>query len=43
MVKNGTMGFFSDKKMKKIILFEFNRTIDSGESCFQDMWKVVEK
>ena len=29
--------------MEKIILLEFKRTSDCGESYFQDMWKVAEK
>ncbi len=32
-----------NKKMKKIILLEFERTSDLRESYFQDMWKVAEK
>jgi len=29
--------------MKKIVLLEFKRTNDVGESYFRDMWKKVEK
>ncbi len=36
-------GWVINRKMKKIILLEFKRTIDVGESYFQDMWKVAEK
>ena len=32
-----------NRKTKKIILLEFKRTSDCGESYFQDMWKVAEK
>jgi hypothetical protein len=36
-------GWVMNRKMKKIILLEFKRTSDAGESYFQDMWKVAEK
>ena len=32
-----------DRRMKKILLLEFKRTVDSSESYYQDMWKVKEK
>jgi hypothetical protein len=32
-----------NRKMKKIILLEFERTSDLRESYFQDMCKVAEK
>ena len=32
-----------NKKTKKIMLLEFKRTSDCGESYFKDMWKVAEK
>ncbi len=32
-----------NRKTKKIILLEFKRTIDYGESYFKDMWGVAEK
>ena len=32
-----------NKKTKKIMLLEFKRTSDCGESYFKDMWMVVEK
>ena len=32
-----------NRKTKKIILLEFKRTYDYGESYFKDMWKVAEK
>ena len=31
-----------NKKLKKIMLLEFKRTADCGESYFKDMWKVAE-
>jgi hypothetical protein len=31
-----------NRKTKKIILLEFKRTSDCGESYFKDMWKVTE-
>ena len=31
-----------NKKTKRIILLEFKRTSDCGESYFKDMWKVAE-
>ncbi len=38
-----TDGWVINRKMKKILLLEFEWTNDSGESYFQDMWKIVEK
>ncbi len=32
-----------NRKTKKIILLEFKRTSDFGESYFKDMWRVAEK
>ena len=32
-----------NRKMKKIILFEFKRAADSSESYYQDVWKVAER
>ena len=32
-----------NRKTKKIILLEFKRTSDYGESYFKDMWRVAEK
>ncbi len=32
-----------NRKTKKIILLEFKRTSDCGESYFKDMWRVAEK
>jgi hypothetical protein len=32
-----------NRKMKKIVLLEFKRTSDYGESYFKDMWGVAEK
>ena len=32
-----------NEKTKKIILLEFKRTSDYGESYFKDMWRVAEK
>jgi hypothetical protein len=32
-----------NRKTKKIILLEFKRTSDCGESYFKDMWRVEEK
>ena len=32
-----------NRKTKKIILLEFKKTSDCGESYFKDMWKVAEK
>ena len=32
-----------NRKTKKIILLEFRRTSDYGESYFKDMWRVAEK
>jgi hypothetical protein len=36
-------GWQINSKTKRIILFEFKRTSDSGECYFQDMWKVSDK
>jgi hypothetical protein len=36
-------GCVINRKTKKIILLEFKRTSDCGESYFKEMWKVVEK
>ena len=36
-------GWVINRKTKKIILLEFKRTIDYGESYFKDMWGVAEK
>ena len=36
-------GWVINRKKKKIILLEFKRTSDYGESYFKDMWRVVEK
>jgi len=35
-------GWVVNKKLKKIMLLEFKRTSDCGESYFKDMWKVAE-
>ncbi len=32
-----------NRKTKKIVLFEFKRTSDCGESYYEDMWKVADK
>ena len=32
-----------NRKTKKIVLLEFKRTSDYGESYFQDMWRVAEQ
>jgi hypothetical protein len=32
-----------NRKLKKIVLLEFKRTSDYGESDFKDMWGVTEK
>ena len=32
-----------NRKLKKIVLLEFKRTSDYGESYFKDMWGVAEK
>ncbi len=32
-----------NRKTKKIILLEFKRTTDCGESYFKDEWRVTEK
>jgi hypothetical protein len=36
-------GWVINEKTKKIILLEFKRTSDYGESYFKDMWRVAEK
>jgi hypothetical protein len=36
-------GWVINRKMKKIILLEFKRTSDCGESYFKNMWRVTEK
>jgi hypothetical protein len=36
-------GWVINRKTKKIILLEFKRTSDCGESYFKDMWRVAEK
>ncbi len=36
-------GWVINRKTKKIILLEFKRTSDYGESYFKDMWRVAEK
>ena len=36
-------GWVINRKTKKIILLEFKRTSDYGESYFKDMWGVAEK
>ena len=32
-----------EKSLKKIMLLEFKRTSDCGESYYQDMWRVADK
>ena len=32
-----------NRKTKKIVLLEFKRTSDCGESYYEDMWKVTDK
>ncbi len=39
---NRTDGWVINRKTKKIILLEFKRTSDCGESYFKDMWRVTE-
>jgi hypothetical protein len=34
-------GWVINRKTKKIVLLEFKRTSDCGESYFQDMWRVA--
>ena len=34
-------GWVINRKTKKIILLEFKRTSDYGESYFKDMWRVA--
>ncbi len=36
-------GWVINRKTKKIILLEFKRTSDYGDSYFKDMWEVSEK
>jgi hypothetical protein len=36
-------GWVINRKTKKIILLEFNRTSDCGETYFKDIWRVAEK
>jgi hypothetical protein len=38
-----TDGWLINRKLKKIVLLEFKRTSDYGESYFKDMWRVAEK
>jgi hypothetical protein len=35
-------GWVINRKTKKIILLEFKRTSDCGESYYEDMWKVAD-
>jgi hypothetical protein len=37
-----TDGWVINRKTKKIILLEFKRTTDCGESYFKDVWRVAE-
>ncbi len=36
-------GWVINRETKKMMLFEFKRTSDCGESYFQDMWRVAEE
>jgi hypothetical protein len=36
-------GWVMNRKTKKIVLLEFKRTSDCGESYYEDMWKVEDK
>ena len=36
-------GWVINRKTKKIVLLEFKRTSDCGESYYKDMWKVADK
>ena len=36
-------GWVINRKTKKIVLLEFKRTSDCGESYYQDMWRVADK
>ena len=36
-------GWVINRKTKKIVLLEFKRTSDCGESYYQDMWRVAEQ
>ena len=36
-------GWVINSKTKKIVLLEFKRTSDCGESYYEDMWKVADK
>jgi hypothetical protein len=38
-----TDGWVINRKTKKIVLFEFKRTSDCGESYYEDMWRVADK
>ena len=40
---NRSDGWVINRTTKKIILLEFKRTSDYGESYFKDMWRVAEK
>ncbi len=33
----------TNRKTKKIVLIEFKRVSDCGESYYKDMWKVADK
>jgi hypothetical protein len=36
-------GWVIKRKTKKIVLLEFKRTSDCGESYYEDMWRVPEQ
>ena len=36
-------GWVIKRKTKKIVLLEFKRTSDCGESYYEDMWRVADK
>jgi hypothetical protein len=36
-------GWVINRKTKKIVLLEFKRTSDCGESYYEDMWRVADK
>ena len=38
-----TDGWVINRKTKKIVLLEFKRTSDCGESYYEDMWRVPEQ
>ena len=40
---SGPDGWVINRKTKKIVLLEFKRTSDCGESYYEDMWKVADK